>query len=125
MQNNEDSDDHSEEAGADSDGWVSCTSPRWIFAMDPAVFEVRRAIANLVRKLESGARGDENPETSEVLPYVAAADQIAKAANQVLHDVVAEALDRGAKTREVGHQLGEQGRSDQQVQPGTIRQACS
>lgn len=106
MQNNDDSDDHSDEAEGDSDGWVSCTSPRWIYAMDPAVFEVRRAIANLVRKFESGARGDENPETSEVLPYVAVADRIAKAADQVLHDVVAEALERGAKTREVGDQLG-------------------
>ena len=88
----------------DANGWVSCTSLRWMYALDPATFETRRAIANLVRA-HDGARGDEAPEIEDVLPYARAAKQVAKAANEILHTVVAEALTRGATLDQVGRQL--------------------
>jgi len=92
---------------------ISCTSYFWPFTERKALFEARRAIANMTHGLRYAVRGEshflaEADEVSvdSVLMFVSAANDVQKAANVALQETVAEAKARGATWRHVGDALG-------------------
>ncbi|MFJ1873013.1 hypothetical protein [Streptomyces chartreusis] len=84
---------------------ISCTSWLWPHTTDPAQFEIRRAIANVLPGLRDTANEDE-PSLDDVMRVLAATNVTQKAVARTLSVVVAEAVARGATWRQVGEALG-------------------
>jgi hypothetical protein len=85
---------------------LSCLSWLWPQTVDSTQFEAKRAIANLTHGLRrSRASGSGEPDADAVLHYVAATNAMLKATEEILGEVVAEAIARGATWRQVGEQL--------------------
>lgn len=101
--------------GESSWGGKSCMSYLWPYTAGHAMFEVRRAITNytgggLHSTYDPGefhiSLTDGPPELSDLLVFVKAADSIARAAGDVLKEVVAEARANGATWQQIGEALG-------------------
>ncbi|MER5716134.1 hypothetical protein [Streptomyces sp. NPDC002132] len=89
------------------DAWygVSCTSWLWPHTSDPAQFEIRRAVVNMVPGLRE-VSNEEGPSTEDVLRVLRATHSAQKAISETLSVVVAEAVSRGATWRQIGDVLG-------------------
>ncbi|MES9541467.1 hypothetical protein [Actinomadura sp. NPDC000600] len=85
---------------------TTCESGSWPYSADPAVFEARRAVGQMVRTISALESQGESPSPA-VLSYIAATDAISKALREdVLPELVAEARAHGVGWAEIGKSLG-------------------
>lgn len=91
-------------------GWrgTLCTSDAWPFSADPAVFEARRAIGQLVRTRGSEVTppGMEASDRDPVLRYIRAARDLEAIMSVVQKDLLAEARARGLTWAAIGRAMG-------------------
>ncbi|MGY5207576.1 hypothetical protein [Nocardia gipuzkoensis] len=106
---------------------VSCASHFWPFTRSPEHFEVRRAVGNITPGARvdfladlpyAGANDSCQVDTSVMLRFVQSANAIAQAADEVLHEVVAESRVRGATWEQIGNTLGVNSRTAPQKRFG-------
>lgn len=109
--NNEDR-QHDEDVLYNRTPWtgVSCTSFFWPYTQRIELSETRRAVANLTHGLQYALAtpvlaGKDEASVADVLSFVKAADDVHKASEQVLREVVAEARSRGATWEQIGKAL--------------------
>ncbi|MER6665370.1 hypothetical protein ABT256_12545 [Amycolatopsis japonica] len=91
---------------------TSCLSHLWPYASDQPLFETKRAVANLTGGLRHtfgnhylGLNEEDAPSASDVLHFARAAKSVEVAIDKILHEVVAEAVSRGATWKQVGDAL--------------------
>lgn len=84
---------------------LGCTHPFWAYSPDPAVFEARRAVAQLSRsRLLANDVADINSRT--VLDYIAAAHSLAASLNEVLQDLASQARVENYTWKQIGEAAG-------------------
>jgi hypothetical protein len=95
----------------DEPGWpgITCLSWMWPHVADGARFEVRRAIASMTHGLRRSSEASfslKEPEASELLAVIVAANSVAEAADATLNEVVGEARARKVPWERIGEELG-------------------